>query len=103
MHVITQIRRMLESDPLSPNSQVFARMVLSLEDDVPFRIGDLYALDYDRFQLAIALLDEWRVARFYGKKFRLMALALAALNEIASVPPSVANSLRGPIPGDLHL
>jgi hypothetical protein len=41
-------------------------------------IKELYALDFDSFDLALQLLAEWRLDRHFSAKFRLMDISLAA-------------------------
>ena len=76
MQVIKQVRRFIEKDPSSPSAQILARLVLALESEVEFPISDIYKLDFDRFDLALRILQEWRLDRYYAGKARLFDISL---------------------------
>ena len=76
MQVIKQVRRFIEKDPSNPSAQILARLVLALESEVEFPISDIYKLDFDRFDLALKILQEWRLDRYYAGKARLFDISL---------------------------
>lgn len=76
MQVIKQVRRFMEKDPSNPSAQILARLVLALESEVEFPISDIYKLDFDRFDLALKILQEWRLDRYYAGKARLFDISL---------------------------
>lgn len=76
MQVIKQVRRFIEKDPSNPSAQILARLVLALESEVEFPISDIYKLDFDRFDLALRILQEWRLDRYYAGKARLFDISL---------------------------
>lgn len=76
MQVIKQVRRFMEKDPSNPSAQILARLVLALESEVEFPISDIYKLDFDRFDLALRILQEWRLDRYYAGKARLFDISL---------------------------
>ncbi|MCY7306124.1 MAG: hypothetical protein LH632_08240 [Rhodoferax sp.] len=78
MRAIKEARKLIEQNPADPSARIFARLVLALESEVDFPISDIYQLDYDRFGLAIAVLTEWRLDRYYAGKARLFDVALQA-------------------------
>ena len=75
MRAIKQIRRFIETDPHDAAARTLADLVLSLEDESPFSVSALYSLDLEHFELAMQLLDEWRLDRFYMGKARLFDLS----------------------------
>lgn len=75
MRAIKQIRRFIETDPQDPAARTLADLVLALEDESQFRVSALYSLDLEHFELAMQLLDEWRLDRFYMGKARLFDLS----------------------------
>jgi hypothetical protein len=71
MNAIKKTRKLIEADPASQSAKTLARLVRVLESDEKFDLGDLYELNYDEFDLAIEVLKEWRLDRYYMGKARL--------------------------------
>ena len=76
MNAIKVARRFIETDPTNESAQILARLVLALESDQSFELVRLYDLDYKSFQLAIDILKEWRLDRYYASKSKLFDLSL---------------------------
>lgn len=76
MQVIKEVRRFIQQDPASPSAQILARLVLALESEADFAISDIYKLDYDRFALALKVLEEWRIDRYFAGKARLFDVSM---------------------------
>ncbi|MBO9513468.1 MAG: hypothetical protein J7549_05060 [Variovorax sp.] len=76
MNAIKVARRFIETDPTNESAQILARLVLALESDHSFELVTLYDLDYKSFQLAIDILKEWRLDRYYASKSKLFDLSL---------------------------
>ncbi len=72
MNAIKSARRFMEANPSSDSARILAQLVLALESDADFELASLYELDYDRFHLAIEILREWRLDRYYTRKVRLL-------------------------------
>ncbi len=47
---------------------MLARLPERLSREDSLELADLYALDWDSFQLAIELLREWRIDRYYAHR-----------------------------------
>lgn len=75
MNAIKSARKLIAADPASETSKVLARLVLSLESDTEFALSSLYALDIENFEIAIAILKEWRIDRYYVGKAKLFDLS----------------------------
>lgn len=75
MRAIKAARKFIEDHPGDPGAGVLADLVLALERESGFELAALYTLDLERFGLAIRLLDEWRLDRFYLGKARLFDLS----------------------------
>ena len=75
MQVIKEVRNFIEQDPFNPSARILARLVLALESEVDFAISDIYKLDFDRFDLALKILQEWRLDRYYAGKARLFDIS----------------------------
>jgi len=79
MTAIKKIRKYLAANPTEASSRILVRFVLALETEENFLLSDLYRLDYDVFKLALELLDEWRLDRYYTAKGQLLDVALHLL------------------------
>ena len=76
MQIIKETRRFVETNPTNPSAQILARLVLALESESDFAITDIYQLDYDRFQMALKILEEWRIDRYFAGKAKLFDISL---------------------------
>lgn len=76
MRAIKKARQFIEREPDSDAAKMLASLVLALEAESAFDIACLYRIDYDHFKLAICLLEEWRLDRYYAGKGRLFDLSL---------------------------
>ena len=76
MNAIKKARKHIENHPLSESAKSLARLVRALESDEKFDLSDLYELDYEKFDLAIDILREWRLDRYYMGKAKLHDLSM---------------------------
>lgn len=82
MNEIKKARRLIEADPQTDAAKIMASLVRALESDEKFDIGDLYKLSFDHFHLAIDVLKEWRLDRYYSGKAKLhdLSVQVASMN-----------------------
>jgi hypothetical protein len=80
-------QKYIAQDPFSPSAKTLAQLVLALESKDPFPLERLYELDLDRFELAIEILKEWRLDRYYAGKSKLYDLSLQT-NELGAPLPN---------------
>lgn len=71
MIAIKAARKFIEAEPDDPDAKVLANLALALENESPFSLGDLYGLKRGNFELAIEILNEWRIDRYYAGKAKL--------------------------------
>lgn len=92
MRAIKEARKYIERKPEDGNAKILSRLVLALESEAEFAIADLYQLDIDRFKLALEILEEWRLDRYYASKAKLfdISMQLAALESQKGVGKSDA-------------
>lgn len=76
MNAIKVARRLIETDPTHASAKILAQLVLALESEASFELVTLYELDYKSFQLAMDILKEWRLDRYYASKSKLYDLSL---------------------------
>lgn len=86
MNAIKRARKAIEYRPDEPSSQALASLVLALEKEGNFNLAMLYALDLENFELALEVLRDWRIDRYYMGKVKLFDVAWQArqLGETAS-------------------
>ena len=72
MLAIKKARKLIETNPNDAASQIIAALVLALESETSISVAQLYQLDNKRFELALEILDEWRLDRHYASKLRLI-------------------------------
>ena len=76
MNAIKRARRFIERNPNARPAVVLSQLVLALESDRSFELAALYELDLEMFDLAIDILKEWRLDRYYAGKAKLFDLSL---------------------------
>jgi hypothetical protein len=79
MRAVKKIKRIIERNPHDQASQFFSKLITALAEETDFSLKDLYSLDANEFQLAMDLLQEWRLDRYYMGKAKVFDVALQAL------------------------
>lgn len=80
MRAIKKVRLLIEQEPQDQTAQIFSHLILALVDEVDFSVKDLYLLNSSDFQLAMDILQEWRLDRYYMGKAKTFDVALQALS-----------------------
>ena len=78
MNAIKRAHRFIEQYPEDHAAQILSSLVLALETEHPFEVTNIYQLDIDHFELAIEILKEWRLDRYYAGKAKLFDLSMQA-------------------------
>lgn len=71
MHAIKKARKFIECNPSDLSAITLSKLVLALESEEEFLIEDIYKLDMNRFNLALDILREWRIDRYFAGKAKL--------------------------------
>lgn len=79
MNAIKAIRKHLERHPERPSSKALARLVTALAAEKSYSLAELYAMDYEAFEMALELLKDWRVDRYYAARLKLFDFALSTV------------------------
>jgi len=88
MLAIKKARKLIEANPGDPTARIIAALVLALESETSISVAQLYKLDDKRFELALEILDEWRLDRHYASKLRLIdSSTLVQEFNAANTPP----------------
>ena len=74
MKAIHDIRRYLNDHADSPSAEVLSRLPATLSREESLTLSDLYALDWESFELAIDLLRDWRIDRYYADRTDLFTV-----------------------------
>ena len=80
MLAIKKVKKFIEHSPESTTGLVYSRLILSLEAEEIFPINDLCKLNADDFELALELMKDWRIDRFYIGKAKAFDTATHAKN-----------------------
>jgi len=78
LRTFKKVKKIIESDPNSNPAQTFSSLILSLETEQAFPMQKLYSLNNSDFDLAIELLKDWRLDRFYIGKAKVFDVSLQA-------------------------
>jgi len=75
MNAIKELREYFQSHPASPSTKVLARLAVALASEREFSLSDLYRLPLREFELAMDLMRDWRLDRYYAARVRLFDVA----------------------------
>lgn len=76
MQALKKVRKLIEKKPEEASTVALSQLILALESDTPYSLSALYQLDYDDFLLAIDVIKDWRLDRYYTTKAVLLDLSL---------------------------
>jgi hypothetical protein len=98
---IKEARQFIERNPTEPAAKTLAPLVLALEKEADFPLTDLYsALDHDQFRLALRILEEWRLDRYYLGKARLFEVSMLAHGMNKDTPAEAATEPASAAPAE---
>jgi len=86
MNAIKEVRKYLLKKPGSASAKILARLTAAIAEESEFPLRDLYALEGEAFDLAIELMRDWRLDRYYAARIKLFDVVLSEM----PVPPPVA-------------
>ena len=98
LNAIKKAQKFIAKDPYRDSAKTLAQLVLTLESREPFPLDRLYELDMDQFDLALDILKEWRLDRYYAGKSKLYDLSLqtqalgASTPSVATVAPAASKA-----------
>lgn len=90
MRALKKARKLIEKNPQADAAQVLSALVVALESASPFDLQRLYQIGYDDFELAMDVLKEWRLDRYYSSKVRLLDVSVLAgeMRQAADTAPA---------------
>lgn len=86
MLAIKKARKLIEKSPDSATARTLSALIIALETERDFSLKTLYQLGLEDFELAIDVLKEWRLDRYYMSKVRLMDASLM-VEQLHAAPP----------------
>ncbi|MGE5665616.1 MAG: hypothetical protein ACM3ZD_03195 [Betaproteobacteria bacterium] len=78
MHAIKSVRKYLQSHPDSADAAVLRRLIAALGEEREFKLAELYGLEREAFELAMELLSDWRLDRYYAARIKLFDVVLGS-------------------------
>jgi hypothetical protein len=87
MNAIKEVRKYLLKHRGTPSAAILARMTAAVAEEAVFPLGDLYKLDAESFDLAIDLLRDWRLNRYYAARIRLFDVVIHDLDNTEAKSP----------------
>jgi len=90
MLAIKKARKLIQSNPSDPSAQFISSLVFALETEGQISVKSLYNLDFKSFELALDILSEWRLDRYYASKLLLLDASAQASELGRSVTPKPA-------------
>lgn len=86
MNAAKKVRNLILQDSESDRSKLFVRLLIALVEETDFNLHDFYQLNHDDFELAMSLLKDWRLERYYASKTKLWGLVLNIVEEGKTAP-----------------
>lgn len=91
---IHKAKLLIQQDPSSHVAQVFSALTLALESESEFLLGRLYSLGYEEFHLAVSVIKEWQLDRYYlGKASPAHSFVLTSSSELVQNPDGSAGKI----------
>jgi hypothetical protein len=96
MDAIRKVHRYIKQHPRTPESLALAGLAAYLSDEREFPLGDLYRLDKAAFDLAIELIRDWRLDRYYAAEVATLEPAVGEVLSAAGRERAVLDSVPMP-------
>jgi hypothetical protein len=76
LNAIRELREYLQGNRSGKAARVLAGLAVALANEREFPLSDLYSLPLREFELAMALMRDWRLDRYYVSRIRLFDLTV---------------------------
>ena len=76
MQALKKARKLIEKKPQKASAVALSQLILALESETPYNLSAWYQLDYDDFLLAMDIIKDWRLDRYYSTKAVLLGLSM---------------------------
>jgi len=78
MRAIKKARKLIEKAPTSQAATALSKLIVALETGSDFSFYPLYELSINEFDLAVDVIKDWRLDRYYEGKVKALDVALHA-------------------------
>lgn len=79
MNAIKRVRQYIEAQPDTAAARALSELAKALADEREYPLASLYEIDLEAFELAIDLMRDWRLDRFYAQRLRLLDVVIGDL------------------------
>lgn len=86
MNAIKEVRRYLLRHPDTTSARTLARLTAALAEEQSFPLGELYVLEQEAFDLAIELMRDWRLDRYYAARIKLFDVVIGHVEGPEATP-----------------
>ena len=76
MNSIKAAQKLIQRHPDSEEARALSDLLVALESNSHIEIAKLYSLKLENFDLALKVLQEWRLARYYSGKGNRLELSM---------------------------
>ncbi|GGX23925.1 hypothetical protein GCM10007242_34200 [Pigmentiphaga litoralis] len=75
MRAIKKARKYISEHPEKQDAKTLAKLAVALQSNEEFPLHELYEMKLETFELALEVLSDWRLDRYYTGKERLVEVA----------------------------
>jgi hypothetical protein len=72
MFAIRKLEEYMRSSATPAASRELSRLLEALKEEREFPLSSLYEIDYEAFELAVEVLRDWRIDRYYANDTRIL-------------------------------
>jgi len=72
MFAIRKLEEYMRSSATPAASRELSRLLEALKEEREFPLSSLYEIDYEAFELAVEVLRDWRIDRYYANNTRIL-------------------------------
>ncbi len=72
MNNIKKVAKFVAANPDSEDTPTLLELAIALETGAAYSLTNLYELSHEGFQLAMGMIDDWRLDRHYLSKLTLL-------------------------------
>jgi negative regulator of replication initiation len=76
MFAIQKLEEYLRTSATPAASRELSRLLDALREEKEFPLSSLYEIDYEAFELAVEVLRDWRIDRYYAKDTQILDRAV---------------------------
>lgn len=94
MNAIKKVQRYIQTHPGSSASALLVQLAEHLAEERAFPVAKLYEMEMEAFELAVALLRDWRLDRYYTGRLHLLEAIGPAPVDVRQSQPARSSAVR---------